>query len=447
MTIKLRGMMIDLRPLRESAPFRRIFAARVISLFAIGMLQVSVMVQMWDLTGSTLMVGAMTVVTGVTTFLGMIAGGVLADRIDRKRLILIGRSAASLAFAGLAANAFGAFGDGPQVWAVYVLGAIDGLIGALSASALMAALPTLLPRSQMVAVGALTSLSVNIGGAISPGIAGLLIAGFGVGWTYTVAAAISVITVLILLGLPSLSPQDEVLGAPKPHGGAEAEAQTAEGARPAGRVPSLPDFLRREPVVLAVMAVGLLTMLGYGVVSLLPALVDERFSGNSRATGLFFAVIAAGAAIAALTSGWMSRVRRPGRLLVVAVVLAFTGMVLFGLTPWIWLAAPLLLVFGYLDSIADVLRYSLIQHHTPGPLLGRVNGIWMAQEVSGVAIGAVVAGGFGAVWSASQAISYYGLLLLVLMGLSALMFLRPLLTVRGEAPESEVTLDAPAECA
>ena len=56
---------------------------------------------------------------------------------------------------------------------------------------------------------------------------------------------------------------------------------------------------------------------------------------------------------------------------------------------------------GYLEATQEVLRYSLIQHHTPGPLLGRVNGIWMAQEVGGVTIGALVAGAFGG-WRAAK---------------------------------------------
>lgn len=434
MKLRLRGLLIDLSPLRESAPFRRIFAARVISLFAIGMLQVSVLVQMYQLTKSSLMVGAMSVVVGGTTFVGMIVGGTLADRFDRRRLILLGRAGAALAFAGLAANAFGVIGSGPQVWAVYAFGAVDGLIGALSVSALMAAMPTLLPREQMVAVGALTSLSVNIGGAIAPGLAGLLIAAVGLGWTYSIASAIAVVTVLILLGLPELSPQAPVLGAPP-----EQTPEPADGDDPQ-RPPALLAFLRNEPVVFGVMILGVLTMLGYGVVALLPALVDERFDGNERAVGLLFAVIAAGAAIGALTSGWMATVRRPGLLLVGAVLAALTGMVCFGLMSVVWLAAPLLLLFGYLDSVSEVLRYSLIQHHTPGPLLGRVNGIWMAQEVSGMAVGAIVAGAFGNLWIASDAIVYYGLMLLTLAVLASL-FLAPLRRVRGQVTATEVAVD------
>lgn len=101
-----RSILIDLSPLRESAPFRRIFTARLISLVGIGMLMVSVPIQMYDLTTSSAHVGGATAVTGISTFVGMLIGGALADKYDRRIMILIGRTGAMLAFAGLAANAF-----------------------------------------------------------------------------------------------------------------------------------------------------------------------------------------------------------------------------------------------------------------------------------------------------------------------------------------------------
>ena len=111
----------------------------------------------------------------------------------------------------------------------------------------------------------------------------------------------------------------------------------------------------------------------------------------------------------------------------------------FGFAPVAWLAIVLLCVVGYLEATQEVLRYSLIQHHTPGPLLGRVNGIWMAQEVGGVTIGALVAGAFGTIWTASDAIVYYGLALLVLSIIAACV-LRAVVKVRSERPvESSIS--------
>ncbi|AZG44373.1 enterobactin transporter EntS [Gordonia insulae] len=418
-----RSLLIDISPLRESAPFRRIFVARLISLIGIGLLLVSVPVQMYDLTGSSAQVGAATAVTGITTFVGMLVGGSLADRFDRKRLILVGRGGAALSFAGLAVNAFGILPGTPSVAALYALAGIDGLIGALSTSALMAAVPTLIPRDKLVAVGALSALTVRVGSAVSPGIAGFIIAGAGVEWAYVVAACLATTTVLILLGLPSLPPSAPVVGEKLPSAPAGTEATPA--------TTSLVRFILEQRVVAGVMIVGVLAMLGAGVVALLPALVAERFDGDARATGFLYAAVATGAMIAALTSGWLASVRRPGLLLVSALTAAFVVQIFFGLAPVVWLALGLLAVIGFIEAIQEVLRYSIIQHHTPGPLLGRVNGIWMAQEVGGITVGALVAGAFGTIWVASDAIVYYGVVMVVL-SLIALVTLRSLVGVRKE---------------
>ncbi|MET9201888.1 enterobactin transporter EntS [Gordonia sp. NPDC003585] len=411
-----RSIYLDVSPLRDSAPFRRIFVARLISLVAIGLLLVSVPVQMWNLTQSSAQVGAATAVTGATTFLGMLVGGTLADRFDRKRLILVGRTGAGASFAGLAANAFGAYGGEPSVAIVYLLAGVDGLIGALSTSALMAAVPTLIPREKLVAVGALSSLTVRLGTAVSPGIAGLLIASAGVEWAYVTAAALATITVLILIGLPAMPPDGP---------------RMSDGPLP--ERPSLMRFLSTTPVVPGVMAVGVLAMLGAGVVALLPGLVAERFGGSAAVTGAMYAAVATGAMIAALTSGWMTDLRRPGLVLLAALILAFSAQILFGLAPLLWLAIGLLLTVGFLEAAQEVLRYALIQRNTPGPLLGRVNGIWMAQEVGGVTVGAVVAGLIGSAWGASDAIVYYGI---VMVGLSiaAALLLSGLRGTRGRNP-------------
>lgn len=185
------------------------------------------------------------------------------------------------------------------------------------------------------------------------------------------------------------------------------------------------------------MVVGVLAMLGAGVVALLPGLVAESFDDNPAATGLLYAAVATGAMIAALTSGWMTVLRRPGLVLLSALLLAFGVQILFGLATVLWLALGLLLVVGFIEAVQEVLRYALIQQHTPGPLLGRVNGIWMAQEVGGVTVGALVAGAFGSIWAA-DAVVYYGIAMAAL-AIVAMIVLRALVTVRGHRPVEQTT--------
>lgn len=437
MAAAVRAVLIDITPLRVSVPFRRIFVARLISLVGIGMLLVSVPVQVYNLTGSSMQVGTATAVTGLATFLGMPLGGVLADRFDRRSLILVGRSAAALAFMGLAANAFGVFGQAAALPVLYVLAVTDGLIGALSIAALMAAIPTLIDRRHLPSVGALGAFSVRLGSAVSPGIAGFIIGAAGVQWAYVTAAVVATVAVLILLGLPSLPPDAAILGDRSERADEEPGDRTPDDTTTvettAATTPSLWRFLRTRRVITAVMAVGTLAMFAPGIVALLPALVAQRFDGNASITGLLFAAVATGAMLGAITSGWLGGLRRPGVVLLAALTLTFVIMIAFGLAPYAWLMLGLLVVVGYFESVQEVLRYTLIQQHTPGPLLGRVNGIWMAQEVGGVTVGSLVAGAYGAIWVASDAVTYFGLTLLVLSLICAVV-LRSLVRVRGERP-------------
>lgn len=159
-----RGVLLDIRPLRESAAFRRVFIARTISIFGIGMLMVGVPIQMYALTESSFMVGLVAAVEGGASIGGMVVGGVLADKYDRKTLILFARTVSGLTFVGLALNAML---ENPSTVAIFVLAVVNGLIGSISIAALFAVIPSLIPKEQLVGVGALNVLSARAGAVLS----------------------------------------------------------------------------------------------------------------------------------------------------------------------------------------------------------------------------------------------------------------------------------------
>jgi MFS transporter, ENTS family, enterobactin (siderophore) exporter len=116
-------LVIDLSPLRSSRAFRLVFAARVVSLFGISLTTVGVPWQVFEMTRSSLQVSVAAAVVGTTTFAGTLAGGVIADRFDRRTVILLSRGGATLVFAALAVNAVL---PTPQLWLIYVLVGING---------------------------------------------------------------------------------------------------------------------------------------------------------------------------------------------------------------------------------------------------------------------------------------------------------------------------------
>lgn len=368
----LSNLFVDVSLLKTNPDFRCVLIARTISLMALGLLSVAVPVQVYGLTGSSLQVGMAAACDGVGMFLGLLLGGVLADRMDRRRLILFARGVCGLGFLGLAANAAL---PSPSLPAIYVLSFWDGFFGAIGVNALMAAMPHLVGRAKLVQARALGMLSMRVATILSPALGGLLIAGLGVGWVYLLTALGTGLTVLTLLGLPRMMPE----------GGA--------GENPLRAMAQAFAFLFGHTVILSVVALGCLTTVATSIRILFPALVEEVFGGGAFETGLMYSAVPIGATLGAALSGWVARVERPGLVMGGACMGAFACVTAIGaagsLTGGFYVALPVLVLFGYATSIASLLEYSMVQGHTPDRLLGRVNSLWTAQDVFGDSAGTI----------------------------------------------------------
>lgn len=384
----LRRLAMDIGPLRDSRPFRNVFAARTVSVFGIGMLAVALPVQVYDLTGSTVHVGGVSAAEGLALLAGFLWGGVLADRHDRRRLMLRARTAAGIGFALLALNAFL---PSPSLVAVYALAAWDGLATGVSVTALLAATPALVGPDKLVAAGALNALTVRLGSMASPALGGLVVSAFGVGWNYAAAAAGTIGTLGLLTTLPPLRPA-----------AGEPEANPLQAIGDGFR------FVASHRVVGSLMLLGLLFMVAGGVPVLMPAFAARSLDGGATTVGLLFAAPACGAVLASVTSGWAGSARAPGLALLVASVAGFAALACLGLARHPALAVAILFVYGFVESVEEILRYGLIQSHTPGSYLGRVNALWAAQETGGGAIGSLGAGALGRYLAPGAAIVVYG---------------------------------------
>ncbi|MGC4958095.1 enterobactin transporter EntS [Actinomadura citrea] len=385
----LRRLVIDVGPLRDSRPFRNVFIARTVSVFGIGMLAVALPVQVYDLTGSTVHVGGVSAAEGFALLAGFLWGGVLADRHDRRRLMLRARAAAGIGFVLLALNAFL---PAPSLAALYALAAWDGLMTGVSITALLAATPALVAPDKLVAAGALNALTVRLGSMASPALGGLVVSAFGVGWNYAAAAAGTLGTLALLTGLPQL----------RPAAVEEADANPLRSVWDGFR------FVASHRVVGSLMLLGLLFMVAGGIPVLMPAFASRSLDDGATTVGLLFAAPACGAVLASLTSGWAGRARAPGLALLVASVSGFVALACLGLARHPALAVAILFVYGFVQSIEEILRYGLIQSHTPDSHLGRVNALWSAQETGGGAIGSLGAGALGRYLAPGAAIVLYG---------------------------------------
>jgi len=367
------SILLNFSLLKNNAHFRAIFCARMLSVFALGMLAVGVPIQIQAMTGSTLQVGVAVTLDGVGMFIGLMLGGILADRLDRRKLILFARGTCGIGFVFLSLNAFSA---SPSLWALYLLAFWDGFFGALGMTALMAVIPLLVGRENLGAAGALSMVTVRLGAILSPAIGGVIIVAGGVGWAFAVAAVGTLATLIPLVRLPSMKPE------------------TQEPEHPLRAMVSGVQFVCRQKVVGSVVLLGMLISIVGAVRILFPALAISYHADAS--------------AIGAFTSGWVPRHRRPGILVLVSATCAFLAIASLGLYSHFLPALLALVVYGYCNAIASLLQYMLIQHHTPDPLLGRVNSLGSAQDVTGDSVGALGLGVLGKLFTPLVGVLSFG---------------------------------------
>lgn len=381
------SILLDFSLLRTNRAFRAVFCARFISILALGLMAIAIPVQIQALTGSTLLVGLAVTFAGGGMFTGLLMGGVLADRYERRRLILFARTTCGIGFIGLCVNAAL---PSPSLAVIYLLAVWDGFFGAVGVTALLAATPALVGRENIVQAGAISMLTVRFGSVLSPAVGGVVIASAGVSWNYGLAALGTLLTLVPLLSLPQLMPPPQ----PREH--------------PLRALVSGFAFLFQNKVIGMVALIGALLTMASAVRVIYPA-VGESWHIGASYLGFMYSAVPLGAALGAFTSGRVAQVARPGWMMLLTAIGAFVAIALFGLMPWYSLALVCLVVFGYLSAVNSLLQYGLIQNLTPDAFLGRINGLWTAQNVVGDALGALLLGAMGAFMLPAMTATSFGL--------------------------------------
>lgn len=366
---------VDLTPLRVNRQFRLLFTGRLVSVFGLGMLAVVLSVQTYDLTSSSLQVAVINSVLGVSAVLGALSGGVLSDRTDRRRLILGARALAVLGFVGLALNAMA---DEPSVLVLYFFAVWDGLTGAIGAEAFGAAVPAAVEPSMLPATGALMALCLDLGSVAAPLVAGFVTGAGGAAAVYWAVVVISGISWLVLFRLQPVVPDRE--GTPERVTWRAGLTDLREGIA----------FARQDKVVGGVLLIGFLQIFFASPHVLVPEFIGDHLGGGPEAVGLVYSAPAVGALVAGLCSGWISRVRRIGVLIVVVFTVSSLGVVAFGLAPAVWFAVAAMTVVGVTDVLGEILRFTVLAQRTPDRLRGRVQSIWSAQSTVGDSLGGPV---------------------------------------------------------
>jgi MFS family permease len=385
----LARVAIDLRPLRDSRPFRRLWLGQAVSYVGSQILAVAVPFQMYELTGSTLAVAAISFVELVPLLTLTLIGGSLADAVDRRRLLLWTESALLVTGVGFVVNASL---DEPLVWPLYVFGFLGASFFCLGVGAMRSLTPHLVREQQIPAAQALVSIQHNFGAVAGPALAGLLIAAIGLPLTYlldVVSFAASLVSLWALPRIPT-SPDADRPGL----------RSVAEGFR----------YLKGHKIVLSSFLVDMNAMVMAMPFALFPALAKDHFGGGAQTLGYLYAAPYAGALACSLLSGWMGHVRRQGLAVLLAAGAWGVAITAFGLVDPLWLALVLLAVAGGADLISAIFRNTILLTATTDSMRGRLAGIEFAQVASAPTLGNVRAGVVASLTSVRFSVASGGIL-------------------------------------
>jgi MFS family permease len=395
-------LRMDVSPLRGSdrGSFRVLYASRSVTLFGTQATDVALLVQARQLTGSAFAVGLLGVAELVPLVVFGLYGGVLADRLDRRRLLRWCEAGLGLLAAALAGNAVAPH---PAVWPLYALAAAMSMLTALQRPSLEAAIPRTVPRDQLAAAAALLSISGDAGAIVGATVGGAIAAGPGAGWVYgfdTVSFAVSFLLLLRLKPLPPPSLSDHAAG-PGPRA-------ILAGLRYAwGRRDLLGSYLADLAAMTFAYPNALIPFIAAGLHA-------------SWATGLLFAAPSAGALAISATGGWLGRVHRYGRAIALAAAgwgLAIAG---FGLAPDLAVALGCLFAAGAADMISGIFRDTLWNQTIPDQLRGRLAGVEMLSYSVGPSAGQLRAGGVASLTTPRFAAWSGGLLCVAAVGVVGL---------------------------
>ncbi|HEX8159384.1 MAG TPA: MFS transporter [Solirubrobacteraceae bacterium] len=371
-SLHLPRITVDLGALRASRELRWLVLGNFVSGMGTQAGLVALPYQIYIQTRSALLTGLLGAVELGPLIAMALLGGALADRMDRRRLLAIDQIGLVAVPAALCAATLA---GSPPLGLLYVLGGLLAGFGALQNVARSAIVPNLVAREQMPA-----ALAVNFGlyqltMVVGPGLGGLLIGAVGVAGAYG-ADALSCLA--MVAALRQLSPQ-------LPEGDRERLAigrSILEGLR----------FVRRSPALLGSFAIDLSAMTFGMPRALFPVLAVSVYGAGASGTGLLFASVSAGAAVAALTTRWLDHVRRLGLVTIAAVCIWGLAIAGAGIVTSLWPAAALLAIAGAADSVSAVCRSVINQTVTPDALRGRMSSVFSLVVTSGPRLGDVEAG-------------------------------------------------------
>lgn len=328
--------------------------------------------QVYALTHSPIALGIMGLFRVVPIVIFSLIGGVVADSVNRRLLLLSTEGVMVMVTAALAVLTLT---GSINVWFVYILTGVQSAALAFDTPARQALIPSMVPADRLPNALSLMSTSSQLGAVIGPALSGLIIAGYSIGAAYVVSAVGSLPVLIALL----------VIRPPAVEGDAPniSIAAALEGLH----------FVWNTPIILSTMALDFVATFFGSATALLPIFARSILRVGPEGYGILYAAPAAGAIIGGLLMAFYAgRVRRQGILIIVAVCAYAVCTALFGASHIFALSLLALAGVGFSDTVSMILRQTIRQLSTPDALRGRMTSVNMVFFMGGPQLGEVEAG-------------------------------------------------------
>ena len=359
--------------------FRLLWIGQIVSVTGSQMQMVAVNWHIYLLTHSALALGMVGFFRAGPIILCSLLGGVVADVIDRRRLMMVTQSVMLMCSAILALITFGGL---RRVWPIFLLTSIASAAWAFDTPARQSLMPALVPARDFPNAVSLSMLMFQIGMIVGPTLAGFLLASRGPGLVYAINAAsfVAVIGGLALMRFRGRPGEDQ--SAPT--------RITIEAFREGLR------FVWRTPIIVQTMTLDFVATFFASANQLLPIFATDILKVGAHGFGFLGAAQASGSVITGLVMARFGTVKNQGKVVIGSVAIFGAATIAFGVSRVFWFSLLMLAVAGAADTVSTILRHTLRQLSTPNNLRGRMTSINMVFFMGGPQLGEVEAGAVAA---------------------------------------------------
>jgi MFS family permease len=351
-----------------------------------------------EITGSYLAVGILGIIEIVPLIIFGLYGGVLADSVDRKKMIWATEAAALVIVLILLANSVL---PNPKTFVIYVAAALFAMVDGLQRPSMGAILPRLVNHEDLPSATNLLTLRWQFGVIVGPTLGGIIFSTMSISAGYAVDIATYLVSLVFLMKVRNIPPSNE---AEKP-----SLAALLEGVRYA--------FSRQD--LLATYIIDLAAMFFAMPNALFPFWAD--LLGSPWALGLFYSAGIAGAVVVTLTSGWTKNYRFHGKAIIWAAIGWGAAIALSGLTHSLALVLICLAIAGGSDQISALFRQTIWNQTIPDNLRGRLAGIELLSYSIGPLAGQMRAASMAAATSLSFSVTSGGVICVLVVGILAIL--------------------------